>query len=319
MWRVMSWARKSNGEAQAAVAQQQPRITLEHLTEFLRYFPIGTRLQYYPEYEKNIHLDTVILAYKLNGILVYSNETIRVSQEEENSGLLVTTENGECQISNLDSFHFVVPKGSRILVDYTKAATEGSENQLTERAANDFRIGNTITLINKGTNGKIHDMDTTITRVTLLTEGYYAKRHVAYLQPIPESLATHSTREFVRIYTDIPASLTEVPDGEAHPCTILDFSERALRLKLAEGDRFFAGLLTGKSVFISFALPPASRVLLLQATILRKQESTVVLSLTGMLKGRRFEKLDLIDEVELKASILQRSASQSLCSVKERD
>ena len=155
MNRLLSWKNKSSDGTQAREIQEESRMSMDNVREYLRYFPLGTRLQYYPEYEKNIQLDTVMLAYRLDGILVYNNRDLRFSQAEENQELLFKTESGERVVSNIESFRFVVPKSHRTLVDYTGATEPSSEKKFTERTVNDFRIGNTITLLNKGTKGKM--------------------------------------------------------------------------------------------------------------------------------------------------------------------
>jgi hypothetical protein len=307
--RILGWRSKSLAEAHAVETQQELSTRIDNINELLKYFSIGSRLQYYIEFNKNIQLDTIILSYRLDGVLLYKNGSIRLPKEEGNSDLLFVTEEGEQRISDLDSFRFVVPKCSRILIDYTNVDASIPGQNLTERLANDFRVGNTITLINKGIKGKMFSVDTTVAQVAMLNEGCYVNQNVACLQPLLETFAAPSTREFVRIYTNIQASLADSPGAEDHACTILDFSGKFLRAGLASGDNFGANILKGKSLFISITLPQ-SRTFLLQATVFSKRGDHVILSLDRVMKGHRFENLNMIDELELKANILQHPTTQ---------
>jgi len=302
---LFSWIGNGNGGTRAAEVQQQPHVTLEDVDKFLKYFPIGTRLQYYPEFSENIRYDTFILAYAFDEILVYANSSVSVSQAEGASEFLLLTESGEQRISNLDNFHFLVPRITRSEIHYGGTAEDAS----VQRPVNDFIRGNTVTLINKMVNGKVARIDTAVTRGAVLTEGYYAKRHAAYVQPYTKTFELCNKREFARIYTNIPASLAGAPESEAHLCKIVDYSEGYLRVDLAQHDPLWTQLSKGSQIYVSFDLPHKSCVIMMQAIALRIQGDQIVLKLTSILRGKQFKELDFIDKLELKASFLDHPAT----------
>lgn len=310
MKRILGWLGVGGVGAPDAEEVSGRRITPAQVGEFLRLFPIGTRLRYYPEYQKNSHFDSVILAYRLDGALVYSSHALRLSEAGGRPELHLGTQGAKQRITELGRFHFVVPHSARTELDYSAGVTGASDERLAERPANDFLRGNTITLLSKGANGKVPQIDTTVTRVAVLPDGFYANRRVAFLEPSPETLTLRDQREFPRIYTAVPASLAEAPETDAHACTIRDFSERFLRVDLAAGDPFWEGLADGKRIFVTVGLPHQSRVLVLRAAVHRRDGDHAVLALTGILKDRRFETLDLIDELDLKTSLLHHPATQ---------
>lgn len=313
MKRILNWFGKAGGEP-APAPPALPRVTVEQIGDFQRHFPIGARVRYYPEYQKNILLDSVILAYALDGALVYANHALRSGRPGEGAGLVLDSPTGARRIAQVDRFHFVIPQTTRTELDYPNGAPAGGPERLAERPVNDFVRGNTITLFNKGDNGKVPHLETTVARITTLTEGYYANRRVALLQPEPETFTYLDQREFPRIYTAIPAALGESPDGEPHPCTIRDFSERFVRVDLATDDSLRADLAEGRRLFLTVPLPHQDRAFVLRATVHRLGEAETVLALTGILKARRFENLDLVDELDLKTSLLHHPATQPFCS-----
>jgi hypothetical protein len=302
---LFSWIGSSNEGTQATEVQLQSSVTPEDVGKFLKYFPIGTRVQYYPEFSENIRFDTFILAYAIDETLVFANSSISFSRAEGESKLLITTESGEQRTSNFESFHFLVPRVTRSEIHYSGTAEDAS----VQRPVNDFTRGNTITLINKMRNGKVSRIDTAVTRSAVLTEGCYAKRHAAYLQPSPETFEMCDKREFSRIYTNIPASLTEAPESEARSCMIIDYSEGYLRVDLAHGDPLWTKISKGNQIFVSFDLPHKSEAILMQATAMRIQGDQIVLKLTSILRGKQFKDLDFIDKLELKASFLEHPAT----------
>jgi hypothetical protein len=306
---LFGWIGKSNGATQAVEVQPQSRITIADVEKLLRCFPIGVRLKYYPEYSESVKFDTLILAYVFDETLVYSNNSISFPKGEGESEILLATEGGEQRISNLDGFHFLVPRITRIELDY-----KGDEEVSAQKPINDFARGNTITLVNKMLNGKVPQIDTTVTRVTVLADGCYAKRQVAYLQPSPETFAMSDKREFVRIYVNIPARLYETPESESHACTILDYSEGFLRVDLAAHDPLWDNLSKKSQIFISVDLQLQSQIIMMQASVRRIQGDQVLLALTHILKGQQFKELDSIDKLELKASIFDHLAIQKPCS-----
>ena len=307
---LFSWIGSSNGDARATEAQPQSSVTPEDVVKYLKYFPIGTRLQYYPEFSENIRFDTFILAYAFDEILVYANSSISFSKAENESKLLITMETGEQQTSDLDSFHFIVPRVTRSEIHYSGSAGDDS----VQRPINDFTRGNTITLINKMMNGKVSRMDTAVTRSAVLTGGCYAKRHAAYLQPSPETFEMFDKREYARVYTNIPASLAEAPGSETHSCMIVDYSEGYLRVYLDHCDPLWTNLSRGSQMIVSFDLPHKSEAIMLKATALRIQGDQIVFKLTSILRGKQFKELDFIDKLELKASFLEHPSTPKTSS-----
>ena len=70
MKRIMNWLGKG-GNAAEAVEEAPPGIALDVVAEFLRHFPVGARLHYFPEYQRSIKLDTIVLGYEINGQRVF--------------------------------------------------------------------------------------------------------------------------------------------------------------------------------------------------------------------------------------------------------
>ena len=79
---------------------------------------------------------------------------------------------------------------------------------------------------------------------------------------------------------------------------------------LTESDGFSAELVKDKPIFINIALPSQASTFLLKATVLRKQGDQLVLQVAGMLKCSRYQEMDMLDAIELKANLLQHPSTQ---------
>jgi hypothetical protein len=175
---------------------------------------------------------------------------------------------------------------------------------------NDFQRGNAITLFNKGANGKVPHVDTTVARVVLLQGGYYANRKVALLEPDPDTLVSLDQRFYHRVYTKIPATVAETQETEPHDCWIRDFSERFVRIQIRQSEEFLASLRDGDRVLLSIDLEHESRAFVVKGSVHRKGKDDLVLALSSILKEGRFQDLDLIDELDLKTTLLHHPETQ---------
>ena len=54
---------------------------LARISSLVEFFPIGKKLRYYPEFNKDIVLDTLVVAYCINGHFVYAMESIETDRD----------------------------------------------------------------------------------------------------------------------------------------------------------------------------------------------------------------------------------------------
>ncbi|MDR2112938.1 MAG: hypothetical protein LBQ62_07560, partial [Candidatus Accumulibacter sp.] len=62
-------------------AHDEGEIDLERIGTLIEFFPIGKKLRYYPEFNKDIVLDTLVVAYCANGYFLYSMESVEMGRD----------------------------------------------------------------------------------------------------------------------------------------------------------------------------------------------------------------------------------------------
>jgi hypothetical protein len=303
--RIMNWLGKGGSPA-ATPVEAPPGIPLGTVAEFLRHFPIGTRLHYFPEYQRNMKLDTLVLGYDIDGRQMYSGHAVGLDLGAPAALTLATAPGREERVATVERFRFLVPFKSRSEMDYGA----GREESFTEKTVNDFKRGNTITLVNKGAGGKVAYLDCSVARVVDLRDGVYANRRVALLEPDAESFQFLDQRQYRRVYTCLPASLGPEPDAAGTPCSVQDFSDRYLRLEADATQGWLSTLREGERLFLTIHVPGRPEPFRLAATLHRRGSSYLVLALTAISKNRRFQQMDLMDELDLKTSLLHHPETQ---------
>lgn len=301
----MDWWNKGQAvPAQPALAEGIP---LRVVGEFLHHFPIGARVHYFPEYQRSMKFDTLVLGCDINGKLVYSDHAVRLEGSGNAAVLTLRTGPGPGErLVAVERFRFLTPVQSRSEMDYGS----GLEGSFTEKTVNDFKRGNTITLFNKGANGKVPYLDCTVARVVELREGVYAKRTVALLEPDPESLLFLDQRQYHRVYTRIPATVGPTAGSPGYPCSVQDFSDRYLRLEVDESQAWLRQVQPGAKLFLTIQVPGRPAPFVLGCAVHRRGEAYLVLSLAAILKDRRFQDLDMLDELDIKTSLLHHPETQ---------
>jgi microsomal dipeptidase-like Zn-dependent dipeptidase len=58
----------------------------------IKHFPIGTRLQYFAEYQKSSKNETIVVAYSINDHLIYSQKDIQAITRDGRRGFVATVQ-----------------------------------------------------------------------------------------------------------------------------------------------------------------------------------------------------------------------------------
>lgn len=285
--------------------EEEPRpkqVALERVEEFVRFFPIGTRLRYTPEFQVSTKIESLVLGYRINGSMVFEAHSVRFSVAQGQLALQLRTERGVELITQVDDFCFILPHQFRSEVDFGSAFGEGDSSR--EKKVNDFRRGASIRLMNKGFDGKVPSVETLAIQTVGITQGIYSNLRVVLLAPDPDSFQLMDQRIFTRIYTQIPATVAVDVNGPRFKCILLDFSERYIRLSMDESQQFCQSLREGSKLFVVIEGEPGSIAILLGGQVYRKRHFNCVLALTHILKDKRLQRIDPIDELELKTRLL---------------
>ncbi len=290
------------GADESLVSENLP---IAKLMELFRYFPLGEKVRYYPEYQKEGALETIVLGYSVNEQHIFSPIDIRCTLEGERDVLQVTTDGEERLIRTIDSFSLLIPfnQADENKRDYMRRAELGPRGP--------FRRHNTITLLACSMGGTLSQIDTVVRAVIPLKDGIYAGHQVVVLDVSPSSLTLTDQRQHYRLQTDLPATLT-VRDGETHDCTLMDFSEESVQLSFAKISADILALSEYRRLTLNFAVAAGERnkQYSLDGVMYRKTENSLVMKLQGIYKDGKLETLGLVDILDIKASLLQHPATQ---------
>lgn len=275
-------------------------LEVARLTEIFRYFPLGEKIQYYPEHQKEGALETIVLGYGVNDQFVYSPIDIRCEQDGNRDALMLTVDGEEQLVRNVESFCFLIPfnlddENKR---DYVRRAELGPRGP--------FRRHNTITLMSCSRGGTLSYVDTVVRKILPLKSGIYVGHEVVLLDVIPSSLKLTDQRQHYRLQTDLPATLA-IKDGDAHNCTLMDFSEGSVQLRFAKTNKELDELTEFRrlTLTIKINVGSQSKEFALDGVMYRKTGASLVMNLQGIYKNGKLAPMGLVDILDIKASLLQ--------------
>jgi len=280
-------------------------LSFAKLTELFRYFPLGEKIRYYPEYQKEGALETIVLGYSVNDQFIFSPVDIRCQQDGERDVLRLTVDGQESLVQEVESFSLLIPfnQEDENKRDYGRRAELGPRGP--------FRRHNIVTLLACSTGGTLSNLDTKVRKVMPLSSGIYAGHEVVVLDVMPSSLKLTDQRQHYRLQTELPASLT-IRDGETHGCTLLDFSEGSVRLLFHELTADIMALSEFRRLKLDFCVGEngGGKSYSLDGVMYRKTDDRLVMKLQGIYKNDKPVSLGLVDILDIKASLLQHPATQ---------
>ncbi len=268
------------------------------LIELMQYFPIGGGVRFYPEFQKDIVLQSLVIGYGINDYVVYSHNDIR-SQYEGNRHTILLDDNGKyLPLKKIESFCFLLPyiDGLENSLDYDRRAALGPGGP--------FRAGNNVTLLSCYVDRGAPQIDTTVRRRTILNDGYYAGQEIAIIDILPNTFLVVDRREHQRLCTRVPVTIRFADHDESHHCTLLDLSNQSIRLHY--DDKKTETLVTpGKEIIMTIGLGNQARSFVLSGKVYRKLADGCVITIDGILKGNHFVDIDKLDILEIKSNLLQ--------------
>ncbi len=266
------------------------------LKQIMDYFPIGKKIRYSPEYKKEVILDTVILAYCVEGEFVYSWDAIELDADGNPSAFLLGPQAQRVEAVRVCEFQFLVPDTTdqENTLDYPRRAMIGRNRQ--------FHKGNTIALISNAGALGLATLETEVDKKFVLKNGPYAQSPMVLLTPQMQTLNVTDQRNTHRAKVNVPITMT-LQDRLRGPCIIVDISDLALRIRVREGHAM-PPMSRGDDVTIDIDFGDEERVSCIKAAVLRRSADACVVQIVSHLKDRRFVPLGPLDMLELKAGLL---------------
>lgn len=276
-------------------------FTPERMTLLTTYFPIGKKLRYYPEYQREIDFQTLILAYRVNDQFVYSRDAVGLDDNGVPTGFR-TIDKTLVSVSKLVKFQLLLPDTSEMekRLDYFTRAEIGSGGQ--------FRQGNAITLIGETVGRGVPTVDTKVDRRQTLRTGPFADSPTILVSPDFETLMLADQRQRQRVETSVPASLYLAADGDPVPCILGDFSDLSLRINALGAELPMPELEAERHVVIEFAVGATAMPYRLRGKVFRRTDEFCVIELEHLYRNGSFGKIQGMDIMEIKSDLLNRPA-----------
>jgi hypothetical protein len=279
-----------------SLATLMKKPTVHELRQVMEFFPIGKKIRYCPEYKKEVILDTLLVAYCVDGEFIYSWDAIEFDPEGNPNAFLLGPQGQRVEASRIGEFQLLVPDTSDLenTLDYPRRAMIGRGRQ--------FHKGNAIALMSNAGALGISTLETEVDRKFVLNSGPYAQSPMVLLTPLLSTLSVTDQRGANRAKINVPVTMT-IQDRLRGACTIVDVSDIALRIRVREGHTM-PPMSRGDDITLDFDLGSEDRFFRIKAAVIRRSGDACVVKIVAHFKDRRFIPLTPLDLLELKAGLL---------------
>lgn len=285
-----------NGESPAANPIPQ-EIDLGRLRTLVDFFPIGKKLTYFPEYKREIVFDTLVIAYGVNGQLIYSGDAIERDADGDPTSFR-TEANARIPVSALTSFQILVPDTTdlEMKLDYHRRALIGRGKQ--------FIKGNVISLISRGRTRGMGTIDTIVAKRVMLKDGPYANTKLILLTPELPSIAVTDQRKKARAKTNVPVRLFVLKGKSSGTYTIADISDHAVGVRTGDRDPAMPPMNSGDEVILDIDLGKAKGHYVIKGSVFRRSPENCIIRMEGPFRDGKLGRFSALDLLELKAGLL---------------
>ena len=271
---------------------------LARIASLVEFFPIGKKLRYYPEFKQDIILDTLVVAYCVNGLYVYASEAIERDDEGRLLSFRAVDSGVRVGLAEIRSFQLLVPNTSHLesKLDYHRRAQIGRGKQ--------FNKGNYISLIsNAGAQG-VSTVDTEVATQVVLADGPYARTAMVLLTPELHTLKIADQRRKSRARLSVPVILHVPEDRQPKACTLVDMSDDDVRLRVRTAGATMPAFRRGDGAMLELDLGVSERHCMIKGAVIRRTAEMCVLRLEGQVCDGRYQTFDPLDLIELKAGLI---------------
>lgn len=269
----------------------------ERMKMLAEHFPIGKKVRYYPEFQRDIVFHTIIIAYRVNDHYVYSREAIQRDAEGMPLAFLVGGKKARLPLDQVRKLQVMVPDTTDMerSLDYIRRASLGRNGQ--------FVRGNTITLIADTCRNGIPSVDTQVDSRLRMADGPYADNQMVLLRPELDTLKIADQRQKARVQSHVPVSLYLKEDAPPFGCLLGDFSDVSLRLQAAPGQAM-PPMKTNDKVVVVIDLGDAASTYRIKGMVFRAAADSCVVKLRQLYKDGDFSPIKTMDVLEIKTGLL---------------
>ena len=292
----MSPVKKTKSDRASPLSPSSP----QQFQDIINYFPIGEQVDYYPEYQTNLTMQSIILGYEINGHVIFSRNQVEFLTGKNDAWLICVYINEKrYEYTHITSFCIVLPgkAGEEYKLNYLNKASLGPRGQ--------FRTGNSITMMARHQNRGIIHLETTVRESILQKSGYYRNHQLALLEATATSLDISEQRNHHRINTKIPITLSIRDNPQTYNCLMTDYSEVGSQISFNQEDKLAHELKPGDHFKLTLQLDKLHKTFVIGGVILRKQEGAAILTFQDIISEGNQKSFELIDALYIKSCLLQ--------------
>ncbi|MBX3647483.1 MAG: hypothetical protein KF853_11255 [Rhodocyclaceae bacterium] len=294
MFKLWSNPRPPDGRDEAKGRE----IDGERLRMLAEHFPIGKKIRYFPEFQRDIVFHTIIIAWRVNDHFIYSREAVEKDGEGMPTAFIVGEKKTRLPLAKVRRLQLMVPDTTDMerSLDYVRRAALGPNGQ--------FVRGNAITLISDTCHRGIPSVDTQVDIRLRMKDGPYADNQMVLLRPELETLMIADQRQKARVPSHVPVSLYLKDDAPPVGCILGDFSDVSLRLLASPGQQALPPMKANDKVVVILNLGDAASIYRIRGSVLRTAADACVIKLKQLYKDGDFSPIKTMDILEIKTGLL---------------
>ncbi len=273
---------------------------IQQLDDILSYFPIGDRIHYYPEYQTNLTMQSLVLGYQINGHTVYSQNDLKIQIGSSGKSVIKLHQgNKDIELKEIGTLCILVPgkAGEEYKLNFLSKASLGSRGQ--------FRNGNAITLVARDQERGVIELESSVRESFIPKDGYYRSHRLVLLDVIANSLKVSEQRTHHRLQTNISAKMLHAPSQTNYSCILSNYSEVSAQLKLNQPDPEAKAFRNGDRITLTLKVDQLHRTFVINGLIMRVNPQSLIITLQELMIGGEFKPFELIDALDIKACLLQ--------------
>lgn len=296
---------KTSTSSDAEQGDKSPsrRQQMQALQRMVNAVKIGSRIRYHQEYEEGSVLESLVIGYRINNISLYRQSDIQFEDDDGITRVLLQTEIGQERFARIESMQLIVPGaiGEERKLDYDSRATLGRRGQFAPKSK--------LVLMSTNFNTEHLKLDAVVERNLKLTDGVHTGLQVAYLDVLMGTLSKHEPRQFTRVAVSLPVTVCKNGTEQVLPATLLDFSEKSVRLALDPAKDHWPEF--GKKDFALIGLKSSLEkpMVKLQAQCIEVRGQERIFEMTHIQRQGRASSIEMIDVLEIKIDLMNRSES----------
>ncbi len=282
-------------QPQPSIVGHPSPIATRILMDIADCFPIGGKMGYYLGSQQGGMSETTVVAYSLNDHLIYTQKGLYADAP---GGLSIDPESHwlEHEVGEVQQVCLYVPYIAETIPSI---------------AAEPFKSGARLTLASMYTLGCIPQVECVVRDRVEMAEGHYRAQAMDVLEIDAGTFRRLDRRQHARIGTHIPAFVKTAERAVGQEGTLLDFTDLEVKVQLVKGAKPFAPF---DRLIVTIDLSETAgkgqpQQFTFMGKVVRRERESLVLELVGQLKQNGFCNIELMDRIDLKASLLQHPAT----------